>query len=303
MSAAAFTLPQREQQRAMKGSSTDIALHSTLINPLANPKGVKLGCELCGKPATPVAILGSEEERLHRDKQTRHRQIQLLELSKTEAHKKLFEGHYNLAIPAALQALRFSMDVYGQDSIELVPSYLLLGEASIGLKQFPQAEDYLSLAKWAILKAEDCENKIRSQMHRNFGLLYASQGNYQEALNQIAHDIYFSSLEKGPENILVLGGYFQLGNVFHKQGKLEQVTTVFDKVVSIWKSTLKLNEETLDEAQQAEAVQMLTTIYSYRTNYMTSSTGPAEVNFVLGQLYHAYGHSDKSRDYAAKALE
>ncbi|KAI8621217.1 hypothetical protein BC830DRAFT_1095244 [Chytriomyces sp. MP71] len=322
------------------GSTTNLALHATVINPLANPKGVKLGCELCGKPAyiqckdcrvtfycdkehqstdwrgihqkicpmliplrTPITVLGSEDERIYREKQTKHRQTQLLEMAKTEAHKKLFEGQYDLAIPAALQALRFSMDVYGQDSIELVPSYLLLGEASIGLKQFAQAEDYLSLAKWAVLKAVDCENKIRSQMHRNFGLLYASQGNYQEALNQLAQDIYYSAVDKGPENILVLGGYFQLGNVLHKQGKLDQVTTVFDKVVAIWKATLKADVEVLDEAQQAEAIQMLTTIHSYRTNYMTSPTGPAEVNFVLGQLYFAYGHSERAREYAVKALE
>ncbi|KAJ3026103.1 UNVERIFIED_CONTAM: Zinc finger MYND domain-containing protein 12, partial [Siphonaria sp. JEL0065] len=204
----------------------------------------------------------------------------------TIAYKKLFEGQYVLAIPAALQALRFSMDVYGQDGIELVPSYLLLGEASIGLKQYPQAEDYLSLAKWAILKAPDCEHWIRSQMHRNFGMLYASQEEYGEALTQLAQDIYYASLEKGPENILVLGGFFQLGNVFHKQGKLEQA-----------------NVEVLDEAQQAEGVQMLTTIYSYRTNYMTSPTGPAKVNFVMGKLHHIYGRADKAKEYAAKALE
>ncbi|KAJ3120979.1 Zinc finger MYND domain-containing protein 12, partial [Irineochytrium annulatum] len=115
--------------------------------------------------------------------------VQLLELSKTEAHKKLFEGQHDLAIPAALQALRFSMDVYGQNGIELVPSYLLLGEASIGLKQYKQAEDYLSLAKWAVLKSEKCENVIRSQLHRNLGLLYASQEQYAEALGQLAQDV------------------------------------------------------------------------------------------------------------------
>lgn len=251
----------------------------------------------------PVAILGSEEERIHRDKQTRHRQVQLLELSKTEAHKKLFEGKYDLAIPAALQALRFSMDVYGQNSIELVPSYLLLGEASIGLKQYSQAEDYLSLAKWAILKAQTCQNGIRSQLHRNFGLLYASQGNYDEALIQLAQDIYYSSLDHGPEHISVTGGYFQLGNVFHKQGRIEQVTTVFDKIVNIWKTALKAHQDPLDEAQQAEAVQMLSTIFSYRNSYITAPTSVAEVNFVLGRLYNAYGHLDKAKEYAAKALE
>ena len=31
-----------------------------------------------------------------------------------------------------MQALKFAIDVYGLSSIELVPSYLILGEASIG---------------------------------------------------------------------------------------------------------------------------------------------------------------------------
>ncbi|KAJ3290349.1 Zinc finger MYND domain-containing protein 12 [Rhizoclosmatium sp. JEL0117] len=346
---ASDTTPRRAMMKSALGPGSDgqpLSLHATFINPLANPKGIKLGCELCGKPAyiqckdcrvtfycdkehqgtdfrgihekicslliplrTPVSVLGSEEERIHRDKQTRHRQIQLLELSKTEAHKKLFEGQYDLAIPAALQALRFSMDVYGQDSIQLVPSYLLLGEASIGLKQYPQAEDYLSLAKWAILKVPDCEHRIRSQMHRNFGLLYASLGKYDDALAQLSQDIYYASLVKGPEHISVLGGYFQLGNVFQKlEGRGDVVAAVFDKVVGVWKKALREGEgeeerEVLDEAQQAEAVQMLTTIYTFRTSFAASSTGPAEVNYVLGQLHHIYGNSERAKEYVGKALE
>jgi hypothetical protein len=146
---------------------------TTNINPLSNPKGLKKECELCGKPAylqcktccvtfycdkdhqavdfkgihekicmrliplrTPLSILGSEEERTLREKQTRSQKLELLMISKNEAQRLLFEGHYDLAVPAALQALRFSMQVFGKDSIELVPAYLLLGEADIGLKQY-----------------------------------------------------------------------------------------------------------------------------------------------------------------------
>ena len=58
-----------------------------------------------------------------------------------------------------------------------------------GLKQYEQAETYLSHAKWAILKADHCENAVRSQLHRNFGLLYASQGSYDKALYQLAMDV------------------------------------------------------------------------------------------------------------------
>ncbi|KAJ3296010.1 Zinc finger MYND domain-containing protein 12 [Borealophlyctis nickersoniae] len=292
---------------------------------------------------TPVAVLGSEEERAHREKQTRFRQVQLLELTKTEAHKKLFEGQYDLAIPAALQALRFSMDVYGQNSIELVPSYLLLGEASIGLKQYSQAEDYLSLAKWAVLKAPTCADSVRAQLCRNFGLLYSSEGSFDEALQQLALDggigayrfvlgvdaqIYYSSLAKGPEHIsdkrpintvmlillfvdflqklgrmIVSGGYFQLGNVFEKQNRIDNATALFDRVVAIWKKTLMSGSETLDEAQQAEANQMLTAIYTFRTRHSQSVTLPPEVHYVLAMLHRTCGRPDKAKEFAQKALE
>jgi hypothetical protein len=82
------------------------------------------------------------------------------------------------------------MEVYGHDSIELVPSYLLLGESSIGLKQYKQAEDYLSLAKWAILKVDSAPETIRAQLHRNLGMLYSSKGHYDEALRELAYDVF-----------------------------------------------------------------------------------------------------------------
>ena len=56
----------------------------------------------------------------------------MIELCRTEGQKLLFEGKYDQAVPAALQSLKFAIEVYGLSSIELVPSYLILGEASIG---------------------------------------------------------------------------------------------------------------------------------------------------------------------------
>ena len=56
----------------------------------------------------------------------------MIELTRTAGQKLLFEGKYEYAIPAAMQSLKFSIDVYGLASIELVPSYLILGEACIG---------------------------------------------------------------------------------------------------------------------------------------------------------------------------
>ena len=56
----------------------------------------------------------------------------MIELTRTVGQKLLFESQHERAIPAALQSLRFAIDVHGLASIELVISYLILGEASIG---------------------------------------------------------------------------------------------------------------------------------------------------------------------------
>lgn len=59
-------------------------------------------------------------------------QKHLIEFCYTVAQKYIFEGRYKDAVPAALHSLRFRMNVYGLSSVELVPAYLLLAEASIG---------------------------------------------------------------------------------------------------------------------------------------------------------------------------
>ena len=91
-----------------------------------------------------------------------------------------------------------SMEIYGQDSLDLVPAYLLLGEASIGLKEYNQAEEYLSLAKWAIMKSKAFhEHSIQAQLHHNFGLLYAANRNFPVALTHVAQEVCTAPLGHG----------------------------------------------------------------------------------------------------------
>jgi tetratricopeptide (TPR) repeat protein len=122
----------------------------------------------------------------------------MLEISKQQAYKYLFESQYELAIPAALQSLKLSLNLFDKNPIELVPCYLILGEACIGMKKFNEAEDYLSLAKWAILKSNFSDNIVKSKLHRIFGQLYASKEEYDKALEQFALNIYHSSLATNP---------------------------------------------------------------------------------------------------------
>lgn len=56
----------------------------------------------------------------------------IIDLAYRTAQQFVWGGKHKEAIPAALHALRFSTEVYGSNSVQLVPAYLLLAEASAG---------------------------------------------------------------------------------------------------------------------------------------------------------------------------
>ncbi|KAJ3275864.1 Zinc finger MYND domain-containing protein 12 [Terramyces sp. JEL0728] len=230
--------------------------------------------------------------------------MELLRVSKQQSYRYLFEGQYELAIPAALQSLRFSMALSGDNPINLVPSYLILGEASIGMKRYYEAENYLSLAKWAILKSDDCANDIKSQLHRNFGQLYAAQGQYDKALHQLALDITCITLHTdNPEDVAVSGGYYHMGIIFQKQGRNEDAQAFYEIVVSIWSKVWTPNYK-LDIAQAAEAIQMISSIHKFRqqTAELTSSAYRTS-SFTLAKMYFSAGQYDRAKEQGFKALE
>uniref|UniRef100_A0A8C4YHS0 Zinc finger MYND-type containing 12 n=1 Tax=Gopherus evgoodei TaxID=1825980 RepID=A0A8C4YHS0_9SAUR len=290
--------------------------------PLALPRGRPLSCELCGGPAqlrcgachvtyycdvdhqkadwvsihekicqllipirTSFPFFNSEKERKHGMEQLLHRQKHLVDFTHKVAQKFVFEGKHEEAIPAALHSLRFSIDTCGPDSVELVPAYLILAEASTGLGRLTQAEEYLSQAQWIVLKTSDCSNGIQSKLHRNLGLLYAAKGNFEESLYHLATDIYFASCAFGTHDISTSGGYFHMANVFFRQNKMDIADSLYTEVTDIWhahfsrliqlacfSSTLscmlfihlKCFILNIDEAQQAEASQVLNAILDIR---------------------------------------
>lgn len=331
------------------------------LNPLSNPKGLKLLCELCQKPAfiqctkcrvtyycgiehqkadwlgihekicqlliplrTPVPFMSSDEERVHRQQQLLQRQMQMIELTRTTGQKLLFEGKHDQAVPAAMQSLRFAIDVYGLASIQLVPSYLILGEASIGLGRLSQAEEYLSQAQWTVLKTPECSNAIKSKLYRNLGLLYAAKGEYEEALRQLADDIYHASEEFGTNDIRTSGGYFHMANVFFRQNRMDIADSLYEEVTGIWYEHLTHlvqtrmrspktprfgplaqidDEDNLDEAQEAEAVQVLNAIYDMRENQPSKRPElMAKVAHSLAMLHYLLHDTDKAKEFGRKAV-
>lgn len=241
------------------------------INPLASPKGVKFECEMCGKVAclqcpdcrvtyycckehqqidfkgihekickllaeirsTPT-LMGSERERALREQTREKIMLNIIEMSKAEAMKFLVSNHFELAMAGALQAQRHSMEIFGANRVELVPAYLLLAEASMGLEHHRQAEGYLSKAKYNVLKHPDCPNILRSRLHRACGRLYLVTGRKDEALQELANDIYYSSLDTGPEHIDTAPGYFHAANAFRIIKRDDVASAMYEKVIDIW---------------------------------------------------------------------
>ena len=318
------------------------------LNPLAFPKGQVLVCELSGKPAlvslvtdyvtlhfssaevakqawegvlckvahvlspimSPPMLMGSEDERERKLHAAHAAKLALIVRCREEAARHLVKGNFELAVPAASYALRFTTSVYGEGRVELVPSYLLLAEASLGLLHYRQAEEYLTLANWSLLKTPNCSNALRSQLRRNFGRLYASQGKYDEALRQLADDVYYSSLMVGPEHIDTSGGYFQLGNVFYSMNKIENALAVYDKVVDIWykcvTQLLSVDGEglpPLGDAKGAEGVEVLLQIRKRREECVGSGNiATGESNYILGLLLQYLGQVHKAAEHMRLAL-
>ena len=89
-----------------------------------------------------------------------------------------------------MTSLKMAIELFGLKSVDLVPSYLILGEASQGLGSYSQAQEYLSQAEWTVLKNPDCPLPILSKLYRNIAMLQISQGSFENALRNLANDVW-----------------------------------------------------------------------------------------------------------------
>jgi hypothetical protein len=143
-----------------------------------------------------LPFLPSEEERKKRDLDIRNKKIQLIDFTRSISQRYLFESLFDRAIPGATTSLKLAIDLYGLKSVDLVPSYLILGEASQGLGSLTQAQEYLSQAEWTVSKNANCPNSILYKLHRNMAMLQMSQGHLDQALRNLANDVNPKSNDK-----------------------------------------------------------------------------------------------------------
>jgi tetratricopeptide (TPR) repeat protein len=152
--------------------------------------------------------------------------------------------------------LKFSKEIFGDMSVEVVEPYLILAQACLGLQNTRQAEEvnraftmaliltnflsllndlqYLSLAKWIVLNDEKCSDRIISRLHQLLGRLHTFEGHLDQAKEEYARSVFYSAKCFGAEAIATSGGYYSLGAVFLTQGSVESALAYYDKVVDIW---------------------------------------------------------------------
>lgn len=301
------------------------------LNPLAQPKGKKLLCEICAKVGTVACLscgvtyycskehqtsdwlgihqhicplvktlrtlppaFGADEE-LKRKATVRKNQQAIVKISMNEATRHLSSKQYELSIPGGLQVLRYSIELHGSGKPDILPAYLLLAEANLGLRREKPAEEYLIQAHWILLHQPSCTPAIRSRVHRNFGKLFAMQQRYQEALTHLATDVFFSAQCFGPNHINTAGGYALMAEVFNQTKDRASAVAFFDKVVEIWFSYLA-NIREADKVGAAEVYangsEQLRAALELRCAVLGSATlAAAQAMHVLGLLHQLFGNA------------
>ena len=169
-------------------------------------------------------------------------QLSLLKLSSQEASRFMASGDYEQALPVALDAVKQGQVVFTDEaSLQLFPLYLLAAQANLGLRQAKQCEDFLGLASWLALKdAANTTHLMRSQLSRLFGQLYSLQGKFDNAIHAFSEDMYYCSLEYGPQDLRTSLGYYNLAKVFQNKGDSEKSIACAEQIIHIWVSAMKL---------------------------------------------------------------
>ncbi|XP_063209924.1 zinc finger MYND domain-containing protein 12 isoform X2 [Chroicocephalus ridibundus] len=284
-------------------------------------------CQLLIPIRTSVPFLLSEKERKHGTEQLVKRQKYIIDLAYSTAREFVWDGKHQEAIPAALHALRFSTEVYGSNSVQLVPAYLLLAEASTGVGRLPEASKYLSQAQWIVLTTPDCGAAVQGKLHRGLGLFCTAEGNFEQALYHLANDIYLASSTFGLKSVEASGGYFHMANVFFRQNKMDIANSLYAEVTDIWRAFLlksvqaqerilesrpetspfagdeEVGEDRMTEAQRAEAIRVLSAVLDVREQAPKQRPGEtAGVLHALAMLYYLTGDLPKAREAGLRAF-
>mmetsp|Transcript_61096 Transcript_61096/g.101185 ORF Transcript_61096/g.101185 Transcript_61096/m.101185 type:complete len:447 (+) Transcript_61096:86-1426(+) len=240
----------------------------------------------------------------------------LLDMAQAEARRLLIEGDAQASVEGGLRTLKLKEAYYGTGSLQLVPCYFHLARTNQYLDKFKQAEEFLSLAQWNILKHPEADVSLKAELHQTFGLLYASDGKLDLALKQLSQATYFLTILNGPSHVLTSFGYFDLGNVFAATSNMDSAMAFYEKVKDIWYDHLTsvFSEDDIEIEHRApsslgdenlqDGLKMIRGIVGLQTErfgLVHPSTGRAEL--ILGLFYRWVGDDPHGTECMARTLE
>ncbi|KAM4571034.1 zinc finger MYND domain-containing protein 12 [Fundulus diaphanus] len=271
-------------------------------------------CHLLVRIRTPTEMIDHAARR-----DDRLRKAELIEICRLVAQSKLSEGKYEEALPAAHCSLHTSIDVHGPNSVQLLPSYLLLAEANMGLDNLAVVAELLSQAKWAVLKHPESGPLIQQQLHRSLGRFHSANGNLEAALHHFANDVYFSSEEYGLDSITASKGYFLMAEVFVRQGKIPVARSMYSKVAQTWHKHLSSllthqtkisqkravqSESFYEQSQRVEMDEMLRAMLEFeRKQFRRDAAQIALLAHSLAMLWFLGGDLQKALGFGTTALQ
>eukprot|EP01013_Petalomonas_cantuscygni_P015254 TRINITY_DN3135_c0_g1_i2.p1 TRINITY_DN3135_c0_g1~~TRINITY_DN3135_c0_g1_i2.p1 ORF type:complete len:449 (-),score=86.19 TRINITY_DN3135_c0_g1_i2:43-1389(-) len=163
----------------------------------------------------------------------------LLSMTLQESRRLLMVGDAPAAIEGGLRTLTLKERYHGEGAVELVDVYFHLARCHQYQEKFGTAEEFLALAQWAVIKhpAPPGDRKrmaLEAELHQTFGLLYASDGRLDVALDRLARATVCLSRVHGPRHVLSAFGFFDVGNVLAAQGNMAGAMAMYDHVKSAW---------------------------------------------------------------------
>eukprot|EP01135_Chromosphaera_perkinsii_P010729 Nk52_evm8s2209 gene=Nk52_evmTU8s2209 len=264
----------------------------------------------------PKTMHGSEFEHEKQVEAQIKAQICIMEEAKAEAADLLQDSKYEAAVLPGLKALQIAMQIFGENSLELVEPYYILGEATSGSGKFKQATEYLTYAKWIIMKNPDCGDTLKSKLYRHFGILAMQKGEHAEAVRYISNEIFHLAVAYGAESVFTATAYYRLGSVFLSNNEAEKVLALYEKVTEIWFAYLvkliKKDHVELEEALKGidgnfekESANILQHILNIKRQALGEGhRETADVYYILAMFCSTVINDfDKALEYADSASE
>lgn len=277
--------------------------------------------ELKAMLSAPTSGLNANQARVQQKQAVSLAIGKLLDTAQQECRRLLIEGNAKAAVEGGLKTLKLKEEYYGTTSLQLVPAYFHLARTNQFMDKFKNAEEFLSLAQWIILRHPEADVSLKAELHQTFGLLYASDSKLDAALKQLTCATYYLCAMNGPEHILTSFGYFDLGNVFAAKSNMENAMAFYDRVKESWYQHLSrvlrenaANPEGSDapyatplqfgEENLQDAVKMLRGIVALQTErYGRVHPSTARAEEVLGMFMLWNGDAVSALNSLLRALE